>query len=390
MRADRKRVASAVAAVLFAAGCGQGTRSADGGPGATSTDTGAAISATGAVVTTVTFATSTTEALPTSTTRPLPDAPTVDTQACTHYATGPIPEPPGGFDVASEDDPQLQALATSQGAVMPIVEQLQRYAQDHPDGLFSFGLEWHGTDALAVIAYTSDIDQHCSALAVMIGDDQPWVIRWSPYSQTQLRQLADAITSEYGMVGVDTTRPDHGIAGWSVDNGGVLTVRVNPDQRAIAHELLDRYSPQVAIILGAHRYPNLAASTSTCTITDLDIHRTSRLTVAVDPTVTVVSGKRTRIAVAITNATGETIESNQPLDAYLSDGHRILSISGVYARPAVGEPPLVLQPGESTTVQLDLSTATCDPTDGYQLPAGTYQLEVPLEDGWVSTTVKVA
>ena len=51
---------------------------------------------------------------------------------------------------------------------------------------------------------------------------------------------------------------------------------------------------------------------------------------------------------------------------------------------------LVLQRGESTTVQLDLSTATCDPTDGYQRPPGTYQLKVPIEDGRVSTSATVA
>ena len=161
------------------------------------------------------------------------------------------------------------------------------------------------------------------------------------------------------------------------------------ERRALADQLLEQYSPKLAVILGAHPYPDLARSTATCPHSGLTGDHTGGLTARLLRPSTLRSGSKVQIDVEFTNSTDRAIELPQPLGAYLGDGHRILSTNAHVAQLAVLYPPIIVQPGQSITTPVDLSTAAWDPADGYQLPPGDYTLEVPLGTTWVSAAITV-
>jgi hypothetical protein len=225
-----------------------------------------------------------------------------------------------------------------------------------------------------VVGFTSNVAQHRTALAALLADPDRVLVCRVAHSQADVSAAAAEIE------GSESSGSDGFL---SISSGvDAVTVHLRGDRQAVADDLIARYGDLVSITLGNFPYPPSSEPTSSgagawCAAdltgpTDLDGLR-AVLTFS-EPSVH--SGQDINGTVTVTN-TGDSamgFETGSPLvGSVVKPGTTtaVASYSGAIA--GVGLSPM-LQPGESTDIPVYIGTESCDPSLGYTLLPGQYEV----------------
>ncbi len=283
---------------------------------------------------------------------------------CPNYVdvveTGPDPT-----DV-SEDGP----LARDQARLSGDVETMQTYGSAHPDEFTSVRFE-NGPWVRLIVGFTGHIQEHCAALRAMLEFPTEFQIVRLPKTATELDQVQHAIVALAG--------PHLRSAGSGPET---IAVQLRADGISIAEQIHATYGDLVKIQVGFLPYPDPTSADSDCAailndiVTDTPLRATARL-----ETARVVSGADFGGTVTVTNGGLEAVEfeSGDPMTAiiYRRGTDQVVGAydGGIGGVGAGG----TLQPGGTLDIGVLGGTASCDPTLGYALPPGLYDVRVPVD-----------
>ncbi|TAL06928.1 MAG: hypothetical protein EPO00_10200 [Chloroflexota bacterium] len=266
----------------------------------------------------------------------------------------------------SENGPVVR----DQGRLQGDVAAMQTYGSAHPDEFTSVRFE-NAPWVRLVIGFTGHIQEHCAALrSILEFPDEFQVVRL-PKTATELEDIQQAIVALAGQhlravgIGAET-----------------IDVQLRADGIEIARQIHATYGDLRVIQVGFLPYPDPASARVDCSgifkdvITDTTLRATARLEVT-----QVVTGADFRGSVTITNAGSDLVdfESGDPMTAVLYQrgtdevvGAYEGGIGGVGTGGTLG-------PGGTIDIGVLGGTASCDPSLGYALPPGLYDVRVPVE-----------
>lgn len=256
--------------------------------------------------------------------------------------------------------------------------QVLAYGSRHPDEFGSYGLVWHaGGDASVFVSFTGHLDDHRNALAAIVESPDELIVCQvalpGDVAQALQAQLADQLEGRFLSIGQGT---------------GAIEVVLASDEAALAGDLHARYGDAIELTVGALAYP-IEEAVSVCgdppagnTVPGLVIE----IVRPVEP-ISAPGLDPADLTVTLTNVGASPIRFNSGVaTGTILDTNGNVVNSNTLPLAALGI-QIDLAPGASTELPLLVSTASCDPTLGYTLPPGTYQLvaAVPHIDGEVTT-----
>ncbi|MES2208889.1 MAG: hypothetical protein V4515_01725 [Chloroflexota bacterium] len=261
-------------------------------------------------------------------------------------------------------------LARDQGRLQGDAETAQSYGSAHPDEFTAVRFE-NSPWVRLVIGFTARIEEHCAALRAILEFPDEFQIVLQPRTASQLEEIQRAIVSLAGQhlravgIGAET-----------------IDVALRADGLSVAEQIDATYGDIVTIRVGFLPYPNPESGGVDCSailrtiITDSPLRATARLNTA-----RVVSGADFQGTVTVTNAGPDSVvfESGDPMTALVyprgSD-----EIVGAYEGGIAGVGTgATLVPGGTIDIGVLGGTASCDPSLGYALPPGRYDVRVTVE-----------
>lgn len=283
---------------------------------------------------------------------------------CPNYVdvveTGP---PPTDF---SEDGP----LARDQGRLQGDVGTMQTYGSAHPDEFTAVRFE-NSPWVRLVIGFTGHIQEHCSALRAILEFPDDFQIIREPKTGLELQEIQQAIVALAGqhLRGV-------GIGAETID------VQLRADGVAIAEQIQAQYGPYVTIQVGFLPYPDPGSAGTGCSamFSDIITNTPLRVTARLD-SARVATGADFHGMVTITNGGADVVafESGDPMTAvvYRRGTDQVLGAyeGGIGGVGTGGS----LEPGGTIDIGVLGGTASCDPSLGYAVPPGLYDVRVPVE-----------
>ena len=281
---------------------------------------------------------------------------------------------PPDFDFDADPDAML-AEATR---LEPMLGQVLAYGSERPDEFSGYRLEWIGpNDASVVITMTSDRERHVEALEQVVEYPDELIVCVGPVSGVDAQELLDELDAEL------RSRA----ASWGKNTAGQVEIGLFADDEAFAQELTDRYGDRVKLQVGSFAFPMPdPLPNSRCESLD-NTSEQPGLTIEVTTPGRALgrSGGDVRIIsleAVLTNTSDQLIEfSSGAAIGYLLDASStVVADSGQVEIPAVGI-PVRIEPGESAVLPVVVSTSSCNPADGYVVPAGDYNLVATVYRG---------
>jgi len=276
--------------------------------------------------------------------------------------TGPI--------VGGEEITENGPLAQEHWRLDADMTAVQDYVSGHLGDFASIRWE-NGPRVRIVVGFTARIEEHCAALRAILEYPDEFEIIKQPATEAQLEQIQDELFARYR----DQMR--------SIGRGaGVLHLAFRADGEAAAAEVRAEYGDLVEITVGRLPYPDPFAGGGSCgglpepLVLDSPFSVTATLDRA-----TVRSGHDFGGSVTVTNVSTASalLDTGQPATAILfqAGSNRPVGLyeGGVAGTGFGGN----LGPGESLSFDLLGGTASCDPALGYALPAGSYEVRVPID-----------
>ena len=283
---------------------------------------------------------------------------------CPNYVdvveTGPDPTDFSENGPLGRDQTRLQSDAAT----------IQNYGTAHPDDFTAVRFE-NSPWVRLVIGFTDNIQEHCAALRAILEYPADFQIIRQPKTATELEQIQQAIVS---------------LAGQHLRSAGIgaetIDVQLRADGLSIAEQIHATYGDLVSIYVGFLPYPDPASAGVDCSailkdiVTDTPLRVSARL-----ETARVVTGQDFRGTVTVTNTGADVVEfeSGDPMTAvvYRRGSNQVVGAyeGGIGGVGAGG----TLQPGGTLDIGVLGGTASCDPSIGYALPPGLYDVRVPVD-----------
>ena len=276
-------------------------------------------------------------------------------------ATGPLPG-----DDGTEDGP----VAREQQRIAGDADLAVQYGADHPDEFASLRYE-NGLRVRLVIGFTAHIEQHCAALRAILEYPDEFEIIRQPATEARLDEIMGEIID---MVGGTFQSVGRG--------AGVIHVNLRADGDDVAANVVAAYGDLVEITVGLLPYPDRFAGLPLCGPEPGEATSEAPLTAAAELDSDVVaSGADFRGKVTITNSGDVAYDfqsgPTQTAVVYLPGA---ATPSGFFTggMDAIGF-GATLARGESVTLDVVGGTASCDPSLGYALPPGSYEVRVQVQ-----------
>jgi hypothetical protein len=379
LRASRRL--TAIAAIAAAAGLG-----ACG----SATTPGAAPSSGGSGSATPTLASATTVTTPSSVTTTTATAPS-SAPSATLPATS-APPAPGSIDTSLADpaklvlhdvtepcpdlDDRVDIDATSMAEsarLEPLLAQVLHYGSQHADVFGGYALHWVATDrAEAVAAFVGDLDAHRQALQEFAEDADDLVVCQVAVNEA----TADALTVRLG----DELRSTGG-GGYGRTLGGA-TVILPANALAKAADLKARYGDAIKLTVGMFPYPLAGAEARCEELPATEVIDGLKITIS-DPGAPVAGnafGAETQLTVEVHNTgTAPVRVGGGTAAGSILDAHGKV-VSAVPPHDDMAAVPIVIDPGGSAELPVNVTIASCDPALGYVVPPGEYMLVATLDD----------
>lgn len=248
------------------------------------------------------------------------------------------------------------------------------YGGQHPDEFGGYGLAWLGADDASVFAmFTDHVPDHRAALAAMVPFPDELIVCQSALSEAESRGLQSLLLEElngrYLSLGA---------------GNGSVAVQLKASEEDVAADLEQRFGDAVTLRVGNFPYP-IAADQRSIAACQRDVTGPTQTDAGIRASLTfstpsVPSGVDADATVTVTNDGAETFTliSGSPLVGVVVEPAttRALAVfDGSIAGVGVGA---TLQPGESYDIPVLVGAASCDPTIGYTVPPGAYEVVVPV------------
>ena len=261
-------------------------------------------------------------------------------------------------------------LANNQGRLQGDAATMQTYGSAHPDEFTSVRFE-NSPWVRLVIGFTGHIQEHCAALRAMLEFPTEFQIVRLPRTATELLEVQQAIVALAG--------PHLRSAGSGPE---AIDVQLRADGISIAEQIHATYGELVKIQVGFLPYPDRTSADIDCSailkdiVTDTPLRATARL-----ETARVVTGADFGGTVTVTNRGADVVEfeSGDPMTAVIyrrGTDQVVGAYDGGIGGVGTGG---TLQPGGTLDIGVLGGTASCDPTLGYALPPGLYDVRVPVD-----------
>ena len=265
---------------------------------------------------------------------------------------------------------------------------IRTYTSGHPDEADVPWLDGQRAEARVVIGFTAHLADHRAALRALVADPDRLLVCQVRHSQAEVATvLAEIQARQAGAGSADAWRETSG-------GQGSAHLGLAADQEALAAELANRYGDLVTITVGNFPYPmpadpTLVPAGLACTSADTTGPSTAgglSATLALDSTAT-RSGRTLTGTVTLTNTGPSDAEwsGGQPVTGSLvrhGTTQVVATFNGAIAGTGAGAK---LQPGETHTIKALIGTDSCDPTVGYQLMPGDYDVIVTVSQTYPQT-----
>lgn len=268
---------------------------------------------------------------------------------------------------------EQEVLGSDRGAVL-------RYGADHPDeftGVTFANEPW----VRIVAAFTDDLDAHCAALRAIVAHPERLEVVRRRYTGEDLGRIRAEIQP--------LMTPDGPIEGLGASMDHV-SVELRADGEALAAELWGRYGDAVRLRVGTAPFPPSDSPTAaiSCDIGEIEEWPPGvSASLAPDDDV-VVSGEHGRGTVTIVNESAERFseELGEPEIGWVFEQGGTTPV-GAFTGAVGGEGRTAdLAPGEQVSLSVVFGTASCDPSRGYALPPGTYDVRAIVPAEYEETT----
>lgn len=277
--------------------------------------------------------------------------------------TGPDPT------ITGEDDP----LVLTQQRLAGDAEKAQTYALQHPDTFGSMRFE-NSPWVRLVIGFTDELAEHCAALRGLLEYPDEFQLIRSEVTEARLLEIQQEVNVAAGEFFVSS----------GIGAGPPVSVALRADGEEAAAELLEQYGDLVTITVGLLPYPDLLQpGTVSCEamIPPPPSQPTPLVAEMLPIEAPVRSGADFGATVRVTNTGQETItfDSGQPMLGFVfrpGEETPIAVYVGDIAGTGVGAE---LAPGDFIDIAVLGGTASCDPTLGYRLPPGRYEVRTPVD-----------
>ena len=242
------------------------------------------------------------------------------------------------------------------------------YGRRHPE---SFGEVRLDGDRV-VATFVGDLAAHAAALSTLVDRPAAVIVCPATLSAVEGQTVANEILAE----------SNSAMLSIGIGADGRVDVQVRADHRDTADSLLRRHGPKVRVTLGQLPYPDInSAPQQRCPDLPTAAAVNDALHWTVEPDVLRVnSGGDLTIRVSWTNTGSKpvTYESGDPITGLVTrvgSTHVVAVYAGAIAGVGHGG---TLEPGATDAVSAFVSTGSCDPTIGWALPAGTYDVYFPF------------
>jgi hypothetical protein len=260
----------------------------------------------------------------------------------------------------------------------PMLGIVLQYGQQHPDVFGGYGLHWLSPgDASVFVSFTDDVADHRAALVEQVEFPDELIVCQAPASKADRRAIQATLSNE--LAGRFTSIGTSGMA-------GVVTVDLNPDEEALAEELVQRYGAAVDVTVGALQYP-LAEAEAVCPppLEPSLVDGLRFMIVDPDTALAPTASGTVQLTVRLMNTSDETVrfDSGQPT-AVITDVRGMPLTLDIVGGEDMGV-LIELEPGEHQDFDLDVSLAACDPALGYMISPGDHHIVISLHNGQLQT-----
>jgi hypothetical protein len=269
------------------------------------------------------------------------------------------------------------AMTAESARLEPMLGQVLAYGSAHPDEFAGYGLTWHtASDASVIISLTGDLEAHRAALSQIVALPDELIVCSAVQSQSAAQALLAELQAEFG---------DRFLTSGASMRGTVDLAMPAADEQ-LAGQLVAQFGPKVRVKVGSLPYPmpdppppshcpELVADEPPAGLEVTVVAPTRPLSTAADPFAS-------DLQVQVRNVGTDPVrfDTGIAIGYLLDDEGVIVASSETVMVPAIGL-TVDLSGGQSTTVQLVVSPASCDPAVGYVVPPGTYQLVALLPRG---------
>lgn len=293
----------------------------------------------------------------------------VDTGVCPNFVT----EVATGPEIIDEDE--FGPVSMEQQRLTNDIDTIDRYGDAHPDMFGSSRFE-NAPWVRIVVGFTGDLEAHCLALRELLEFPDEFQLIQQEISERELQAIYAEITTL-----VRDTSSSGSIA---MGAGPPIFVQLSADAEDLAAELVERYGDTVKISVGALPYPDPTVAT------DFDCRGFEGEIGAGDVVdgdlVATLSLEETTVASGGDFSGTATVTNTGTAELAFASGEPLVAI---VFRPGTNDPVGLyvggidgvgtgadLPPGESISIRVIGGTASCDPTLGYALPAGDYDVRV--------------
>ncbi|MEL6890210.1 MAG: hypothetical protein AAFP84_01335 [Actinomycetota bacterium] len=232
-----------------------------------------------------------------------------------------------------------------------------------------------------ILIWVDDADGRCPEILEVV--DHPELIRlveWAEGDHARLDPRISPPWRELIRADLERSASERGHARSAATGGGlngVVHVWLEHEGEAFAAELVDAYGPLIRVSIGNFEYdPDLdtVVGEARCTTLPAETAR-SGLTVTAVRLEGTSRHRRMMFEVTNTSATTVHLVPDRIAELTVVGGERTLTaFAGMMTDEA--RESVAVASGATTTIETQLSTDVCDPTDGAQLPPGSYQATV--------------
>jgi hypothetical protein len=258
-------------------------------------------------------------------------------------------------------------------------ELIERYGADHAD---EFAGVWFDNEPWVriVAAFTGNIDAHCAALRDVVAHPERLEVVQHASTVKERERIRDEI--------MPLMTPSGPIEELGIGRDHVF-VGLRADAEDLAAELRGRYGDAVRLRVGIAPYPPSESPTAAAAC---DLGEIAEWPPGVSASVeladgVIASGLHTEGTVTIVNESAErfTAELGEPETGWVFEQGGTTPI-GAFTGAVGGHGRRVdLAPGEHATLDMVVGTASCDPSRGYALAPGTYDVRVVLPAAYEET-----
>lgn len=272
--------------------------------------------------------------------------------------------PKSAVGLAANDPVDQTGMLAEQARLESMLDQVVAYGVAHPDDFVSSGMIWHGPgDASVFASFVADHEHHRLTLGDLVEHSDELIVCQAGASADEMIAIEATLLEELRGRFLGIGRGSDG-----------LFVQLMAGEEALAAELDARYGAAITLMVGDLTFP-IEGAVATCREPPLETS-VDGLDIVISPPGEPVSTSGHRavdFTVTLTNTGGTPIDfgSGTSQGVLLDDDGKVVSALADMTAAGIA---VVLAPGQSSDLPVLVSTASCDPALGSEIPAGTYTL----------------